>query len=125
VQVLFDPINSSSEYIRAGKLRALAVTTANRSEAFPDIPTVGDSVPGYEASAFFGVGAPKNTPAEIVDKLNTQINAGLADPKLKARLADLGGAVLPGSPADFGKLIAEETAKWAKVVKFAGIKPIR
>jgi tripartite-type tricarboxylate transporter receptor subunit TctC len=125
VQVLFDPINSSSEYIRAGKLRALAVTTANRSEAFPDIPTVGDSVPGYEASAFFGVGAPKNTPAELVDKLNTQINAGLADPKLKARLADLGGAVLPGSPADFGKLIAEETAKWAKVVKFAGIKPIR
>jgi tripartite-type tricarboxylate transporter receptor subunit TctC len=125
VQVLFDPINSSSEYIRAGKLRALAVTTANRSEAFPDIPTVGDSVPGYEASAFFGVGAPKNTPAEIIEKLNTQINAGLADPQLKARLADLGGAVLPGSPADFGKLIAEETAKWAKVVKFAGIKPIR
>jgi tripartite-type tricarboxylate transporter receptor subunit TctC len=125
VQVLFDPINSSSEYIRAGKLRALAVTTANRSEAFPDIPTVGDFVPGYEASAFFGVGAPKNTPAEIIEKLNTQINAGLADPQLKARLADLGGAVLPGSPADFGKLIAEETAKWAKVVKFAGIKPIR
>ena len=125
VQVLFDPINSSSEYIRAGKLRALAVTTANRSEAFPDIPTVGDFVPGYEASAFFGVGAPKNTPAEIIEKLNTQINAGLADPQLKARLADLGGAVLPGSPADFGKLIAEETAKWAKVVKFAHIKPIR
>ena len=125
VQVLFDPINSSSEYIRAGKLRALAVTTANRSEAFPDIPTVGDFVPGYEASAFFGVGAPKNTPAEIIEKLNTQINAGLADPQLKARLADLGGAVLPGSPADFGTLIAEETAKWAKVVKFAGIKPIR
>ena len=125
VQVLFDPINSSSEYIRAGKLRALAVTTANRSEAFPDIPTVGDFVPGYEASAFFGVGAPKNTPAEIIEKLNTRINAGLADPQLKARLADLGGAVLPGSPADFGKLIAEETAKWAKVVKFAHIKPIR
>jgi tripartite-type tricarboxylate transporter receptor subunit TctC len=91
VEVLFDPINSSSEYIRVGKLRALAVTTANRSEVFPEIPTVGDFVPGYEASAFFGVGAPKNTPAEIVEKLNTQINTGLADPKLKARLADLVG----------------------------------
>ena len=123
VQVMFDTMPSSIEYIRAGKLRALAVTTATRSEALPDIPTVGDFVPGYEASAWYGVGAPKNTPAEIVDKLNKEINAGLADPKMKARLADLGGTVLAGSPADFGKLIADETEKWAKVVKFAGIKP--
>ena len=106
---------ASIEYIRAGKLRALAVTTATRSEALPDIPTVGDFVPGYEASAWYGVGAPKNTPAEIIDKLNKEINAGLADPKIKARLADLGGTVLAGSPADFGKLIADETEKWAKV----------
>ena len=98
---------SSIEYIRAGKLRALAVTTATRSDALPDIPTVGEFVPGYEASTWFGVGAPKNTPAEIIDKLNKEINAGLADPKIKARLADLGGTVLGGSPADFGKLIAE------------------
>jgi tripartite-type tricarboxylate transporter receptor subunit TctC len=122
VQVLFDPVSSSTEYIRAGKLRALAVTTAARSEAFPDIPTVAEFVPGYEASAFFGVGAPKNTPADIIEKLNKEINAGLADPKLKARLADLGGTVIAGSPADFGKLIADETDKWATVVKFAGIK---
>ena len=123
VQVMFDTMPSSIEYIRAGKLRALAVTTATRSEALPDIPTVGDFVPGYEASAWYGIGAPKNTPAEIIDKLNKEINAALADPKMKARLADLGGTVLPGSPADFGKLIADETEKWAKVVKFAGIKP--
>jgi tripartite-type tricarboxylate transporter receptor subunit TctC len=123
VQVLFDPVSSSTEYIRAGKLRALAVTTATRSEAFPDVPTVADFVPGYEASAFFGVGAPKNTPADIIEKLNREINAGLADPKLKARLADLGGTVIAGSPADFGKLLADETEKWAKVVKFAGMKP--
>jgi tripartite-type tricarboxylate transporter receptor subunit TctC len=123
VQVLFDPINSSAEYIRAGKLRALAVTTAARSEAFPDIPTVAEFVPGYEASAFFGVGAPKNTPADIIEKLNKEINASLADPKLKARLADLGGTVIAGSPADFRKLIADETEKWATVVKFADIKP--
>jgi tripartite-type tricarboxylate transporter receptor subunit TctC len=123
VQVLFDPVNSSTEYIRAGKLRALAVTTAARSEAFPDVPTVADFVPGYEASAFFGVGAPKNTPANIIEKLNKEINAALADPTLKTRLADLGGAVLAGSPADFGKLVAEETEKWGKVIKFAGIKP--
>ena len=110
---------ASIEYIRAGKLRALAVTTATRSEALPDIPTVGEFVPGYEASAWFGIGAPKNTPAEIIDRLNKEINAGLADPEIKARLADLGGTVLPGSPADFGKLIADETEKWAKVVKFA------
>ena len=114
---------ASIEHIRAGKLRALAVTTATRSEALPDIPTVGDFVPGYEASAWYGIGAPKNTPAEIIDKLNKEINAGLADPKIKARLADMGGTVLPGSPADFGKLIADETEKWGKVVKFADIKP--
>jgi tripartite-type tricarboxylate transporter receptor subunit TctC len=123
VQVLFDPINSSAEYIRAGKLRALAVTTAARSEAFSDVPTVAEFVPGYEASAFFGVGAPKNTPADIIEKLNKEINAGLADPKLNARLTDLGGQVIAGSPAEFGKLIADETEKWAKVIKFAGMKP--
>jgi tripartite-type tricarboxylate transporter receptor subunit TctC len=123
VQVMFATMPSSIEYIRAGKLRALAVTTATRSEALPDVPTVGDFVPGYEASAAYGVGAPKNTPAEIVDRLNREINAGLADPKMKARLADLGGEVLAGSPADFGKLVAEETEKWAKVVKFSGAKP--
>ena len=123
VQVLFDPVSSSTEYIRAGKLRALAVTTATRSEALPDIPTVADFVPGYEASAFFGVGAPKNTPADIIEKLNKEINAGLADPKLKARLADLGGTVIAGSPADFGRLLADETEKWTKVVKLAGMKP--
>jgi tripartite-type tricarboxylate transporter receptor subunit TctC len=122
VHVYFGPIAGSIEYVRAGTLRALAVTTAKRSEALPDLPTVGEFVPGYEASAVWGVGAPRNTPAEIVDKLNKEINAGLADPKIKARL-ELGGTVLPGSPADFGKLIAEETEKWAKVVKFANIKP--
>ena len=111
VQVMFSPLPASIEYIKAGKLRALAVTTATRSEALPDIPTVGEFVPGYEASTWYGVGAPKNTPAEIVDKLNKEINAGLADPKLKARLADLGGTVLAGSPADFGKFIADETEK--------------
>jgi tripartite-type tricarboxylate transporter receptor subunit TctC len=122
VQVMFGVMPTSIEYIRAGKLRALAVTTATRSDALPDLPTVSSFVPGYEASAFFGVCAPKTTPAETINKLNKEINAGLADPKLKARLADLGGTVLPGSPADFGKLIADETEKWAKVVKFAGIK---
>ena len=99
------------------------MTTATRSEVLPDIPTVGDFVPGYEASAWYGIGAPKNTPAEIVDKLNREINAGLADPKMKARFAELGGEALAGSPAEFGKFIADETEKWAKVVKFAGIKP--
>ena len=122
VQVMFATMPSSIEHIRAGKLRALAVTTATRSEALPDVPTVGEFVPGYEASAWFGIGAPRNTPAEIIDKLNKEINAGLADPKMKARLADLGGTVLPGSPADFGKLIAEETEKWAKVIRAANIK---
>ena len=113
----------SIEYMRTGKLRALAVTTAKRSEVLPDIPTVGDFLPGFEASVWYGIGAPKNTPAEIVDKLNKEINAALADPKMKARLTDLGGTVLAGSPADFGKFIADETEKWGKVVRFAGIKP--
>ena len=120
---MFGTVPASIEHIRAGKLRALAVTTATRLEALPDIPTVGEFVPGYEASALVGVGAPKNTPAEIIDKLNKEINAGLADPKIKARLADLGGTVLPGSPADFGKLIADETEKWGKVIRAANIKP--
>jgi tripartite-type tricarboxylate transporter receptor subunit TctC len=123
VQVIFDNMPSSIEHIRGGKLRALAVTTAERSDALPGVPTVAETVPGYEASAWFGLGVPKGTPAEIVDKLNAAVNAGLADPKLKARLADLGGAMLAGTPADFGKLIAEETEKWAKVVKFSGARP--
>jgi tripartite-type tricarboxylate transporter receptor subunit TctC len=123
VQVFFAPISASIEYIKAAKLRALAVTTAARSMALPDIPTVDEFVPGYEASFWHGLGAPKGTPVEIVDKLNKEINVVLADPKTKSRLADLGGAVLAGSPADFGKLIADETEKWGKVVKFAGVKP--
>jgi tripartite-type tricarboxylate transporter receptor subunit TctC len=123
VQVCFASTVASIEYIRAGKLRALAVTTATRSEALPNIPTVAEFVPGYEVNTWYGVGAPKATPAEIVEKLNKEINAGLAEPKMKARLADLGGEVLALSPAEFGKLIAEETEKWGKVIKFAGIKP--
>jgi tripartite-type tricarboxylate transporter receptor subunit TctC len=123
VQVTFDPMPSSIEYVRAGKLRALAVTTSIRSEALPDVPPVGDFVPGYESSTWYGVGAPKNTPAEIINKLNREINSALADPKIKTRLADLGNIGLALSPADFGKLIAEETEKWAKVVKFSGAKP--
>jgi tripartite-type tricarboxylate transporter receptor subunit TctC len=123
VQVMFPGTVSSIEYIRAGRLRALAVTTATRSEALPDIPTVGEFVPGYEASFWFGVGAPKNTPAEIVDKLNKEINAALADPKIKDRLTDLGGLILGGSPANFGKLIADETEKWGQVIRTANIKP--
>jgi tripartite-type tricarboxylate transporter receptor subunit TctC len=123
VQVVFPTIVESIEYIRASRLRALAVTTATRSDALPDIPTVGEFLPGYEASGWFGIGAPKSTSSEVVDQLNKQINEGLADPKMKARLADLGGTVLPGSPADFGKHIAEETEKWAKVIRSANIKP--
>ena len=122
VQVYFDPIPNSIGYIRAGKVRPLAITSATRSEALPDVPTVSEFVPGYEASFWFGVGAPKATPAEIVDKLNKEVNAALDDPKMKARLADLGGVALSGSPAEFGKLITDETEKWAKVIKFAGIK---
>jgi tripartite-type tricarboxylate transporter receptor subunit TctC len=123
VQVMFDTTPASISFIRAGKLRPLAVTTATRWEGLPDIPTVGDFVPGYEANSWYGVGVPKNTPAEIVEKLNKEINTGLADPTIRARLADLGGTMLPGSPAEFGKLLADETEKWAKVVKFSGMKP--
>jgi tripartite-type tricarboxylate transporter receptor subunit TctC len=122
VQVMFDLMSTSIGPIRAGKLRALAVTTAMRSEALPDIPTIGEFVPGYEFSTWNGVVVPRNTPTEIVDKLKMEINAGLADPKIKASLADLGATVLPGSPADFGKLIVDESEKWAKVIKFAGIR---
>jgi tripartite-type tricarboxylate transporter receptor subunit TctC len=123
VQVMFLSPAASIEYIRSGRLRALAVTTTTRWEGLPDIPTVGEFVPGYETSIVLGVGVPKATPVEIIDKLNREINAALADPKIKARLAVLGGTPLAGSPADFAKLIAEETEKWGKVIKFAGIKP--
>jgi tripartite-type tricarboxylate transporter receptor subunit TctC len=123
VQVLFNPPLVSIAHIRAGRLRVLAVTTTTRSDALPDVPTVGDFVPGYEASTWYGVGVPTNTPAEIVDKLNKEINAALADPTMKARLADLGGNVLAISPANFGKLIADETEKWARVIRAADIKP--
>jgi tripartite-type tricarboxylate transporter receptor subunit TctC len=122
VQVMFEPVAGPLEHIRAGRLRALAVTTARRSAALPDLPTVGEFVPGYEASSWYGIGAPKGISTEIVDTLNKAVNAGLADSKLKARFADLGAAVLAGSPADFGKLIADETEKWGKVVKFSGAK---
>jgi tripartite-type tricarboxylate transporter receptor subunit TctC len=122
VQVMISSV-LAIEHIRAGRLRALAVTTARRSELLSDIPTLGEFLPGYEASSWFGVGAPKGTPAEIVERLNREINAGLADPNVNARLTDLSGTVLPGSPADFGKLVADETEKWAKVIKFANIKP--
>jgi tripartite-type tricarboxylate transporter receptor subunit TctC len=123
VQVLFLSPASSTGYIRAGTLRGLAVTSSARSQALPDLPPLGDFLPGYEASLMYGLGVPKNTPAEIVDKLNKEVNAGLADPNVKARLAGLDGALLGGSPADFGKLIAEETEKWRKVIRLANIKP--
>jgi tripartite-type tricarboxylate transporter receptor subunit TctC len=122
VQLYFGTTASSLEYVRTGKLRALAVTIERRLDALPDIPTVGDFVPGYEATNWYGIGAPRNTPVEVIEKLNKETNAGLADPKIKARIADLGGSPLTGSPADFGRLIADETEKWGKVVKFVGIK---
>ena len=123
VQVFFPSTSLTIQHIRAGKVRPLAVTTTTRWEGLPDIPTVGEFVPGYEASVVLGVGVPKRTTVEIIDKLNREINAALADPKIKARLADLGGTALAGSPADFAKLIAEETEKWGKVIKFGRIKP--
>jgi tripartite-type tricarboxylate transporter receptor subunit TctC len=123
VQVMFAAMPSSIEYIRAGKLRPLAVTTATRSEALPDIPTVGEFVPGYEASGVNNIGAPKNTPAEIIDKLNKEVNAGLADSRMKAHFADLGVTAFAGSPAELAKFMTEETEKWGKVVKFSGAKP--
>ena len=123
VQVMFPATVSSIEYIRAGRLRALAVTAATRKDALPDIPTVGQFVPGYEASNWYGIGVPTGTPAEIIGKLNKEVNAGLADAKMKARLADLGETPFPGSPADFSKLIADDTEKWGKVIRAANIKP--
>jgi tripartite-type tricarboxylate transporter receptor subunit TctC len=123
VHVMFDNRPTSLEYIRAGKLRPLAVSTATRSDTLPDLPTVSEFVPGYEVSSWFGIGAPRNTPTQVVDKLNAEINAGLATPKLKAHLADLGETPLMGSPTAFGKLIVEETEKWGKVIRAAKIKP--
>ena len=123
IQLMFSPLPPSVEYVRSGRLRALAVTTAARSQALPDVPAVGDFLPGYEASAWFGIGAPKSTPSWIVDKLNAEINAGLADPKLKARLSELGSISFAGSPSDFGKHLAAETEKWGKVIRAANIKP--
>ena len=123
MQVMFGPLSSSIQYVRAGQLRALAVSSASRSDVLPDIPTVGEFLPGYEATGWSGIGAPMNIPVEIIHKLNSEINVGLADSKIKARLADLGSTPLVGSPADFGKLIAEETEKWAKVIRAANIKP--
>ena len=122
LQVIFATTPGTTEYVRIGKLHALAVTTAVRAEALPDVPTVADFVPGYESSQWYGLGAPKGTPTEVIDKLNQEVNAALVDSRMKARFADVGGTVLPGSPANFGKLMAEETEKWGKVVKFAGIK---
>ena len=123
IQLMFSPLPPSVEYVRSGRLRALAVTTAARSQALPDVPAVGDFLPGYEASAWYGIGAPKSTPAEVVDKLNAEINAGLADPKLKARLSELASISFDGSPSDFGKHLAAETEKWGKVIRAANIKP--
>jgi tripartite-type tricarboxylate transporter receptor subunit TctC len=123
VQVMFDIMTSSIGHIRSGALRALAVTTAKRSEALPELPTVSDFLPGYEASAWYGIAAPRGTPSEIVERLNSEINAGLADAGVRARLAELGGTVIPGTPANFGKLVADEVEKWGRVVKFSGAKP--
>jgi tripartite-type tricarboxylate transporter receptor subunit TctC len=122
VQLIFSAVTSTIEYIKADKVRALAVTSTTREDALPDVPTVAEFVPGYEASNWWGLAAPKSTPAAIVDKLNSEINAAFADPKIKARLADLGGMALAGPPADFGKLIADETEKWSKVIRAANIK---
>jgi tripartite-type tricarboxylate transporter receptor subunit TctC len=122
LQVIFSPLSESIEYIKAGRLRALAVTTANRLDVLPDTPTVADFVPGYEASGFAGIGAPKNTPADIIELLNKELNAGLADSKVKTRIVELGGTVLGGSPAEFGTILAEAIEKWTRVIKFAGIK---
>jgi tripartite-type tricarboxylate transporter receptor subunit TctC len=123
VQVTFADITSSIEYVKAGKLRALAVTTTARSEVLPELPPIADYLPGYDASGWFGVAAPKNTPADIIERLNKEIRAGLSDPKIKARYAELGATVFAGSPAEFGKFIVEETEKWGKVVRAAGMKP--
>jgi tripartite-type tricarboxylate transporter receptor subunit TctC len=122
VQIMFAAMPASIEYIRVGRLRALAVTTTTRAEALPDIPTVSDFVPGYEASQWYGIGAPRGTPPGVIDRLNQEINAGLADPKMRARFAELGGMLLPGAPADFGKLIAADTEKWSRVVRAANVK---
>ena len=121
VQVMFDNMPSSLPHIQAGKLRALAVTTAQRSDALPGVPTVAETVPGYEASAFFGMSVPRGTPADVIDQLNHEINAALADAAMKAKLAELGGMLTPGSPAEFGCTIAQETDKWAKVIKSGGV----
>src|SRR5262249_2027303 len=123
VQVTFLPTAGAIEHIRSGTVRALAVTATVRSDTLPDVPTMADFLPGYESSAWFGVGAPRSTPMEIVEMVNKEINAALSDPKMKARLADFGGTAIAGSPADFGKLIVDEIEKWGKVVRFAGIKP--
>ena len=122
LQVIFAPVSEAIQQVKAGKLRALAVTTAARLDVLPDVPTVGDFVPGYEASGFGGIGAPRNTPAEIIDRLNKELNAGLVDSNIKARIVELGGTVLGGSPTEFGTIISEATEKWAKVIKFAGVK---
>jgi len=122
VQLIFAPVSEAIQQIKAGRLRALAVTTASRLDVFPDLPPVGDFVPGYEASGFAGIGAPKGTPPEIIDKLNKELNAGLADEKVKTRIVELGGTVVGGTPAEFGKIISDATEKWGKVIKFAGVK---
>jgi tripartite-type tricarboxylate transporter receptor subunit TctC len=122
LQVIFAPLSESIEYVKAGKLRPLAVTTASRLGVLPDVPTVADFVPGYEASGFAGIGAPKGTPADIIELLNKELNAGLADSKVKTRIVELGGTVLGGSPAEFGAILTEAIEKWTKVIKFAGIK---
>ena len=122
IQVIFNPLPETIGNIRTSKLRALAVTTGARSHALPNIPPLGDFLPNYEASSWYGIGAPKNTPTEIINRINKEVNASLADPKLSNRLSDMGGMLLPGSPADFGKLVSDETAKWGKVVRAANIK---